>query len=132
MPIQLPQEVQIAVDTYLAGYRQSKELESKLKSLRSVIEPFLKQHPDAVLEATDGSGKIELTTSRRPVMNAQYTTYSVEDIAPLLPANVLRKCTVQVVDKDCLESLGKLGQVPDEVLALKQTRESLSFICKLN
>lgn len=132
MPMRLPQDVQIAVDTYLALYRQSKELDSRLKSLRSVIEPFLKEHPDAVLDATDGSGKIELTASRRPIMNAQYTTYNIEDITPHLPAHILRKCTVQVIDKDRLESLGKLGQIPDEVLELKQTRESLSFTCKLN
>lgn len=132
MPIQLPQEVQIAVDTYLALYRQSKEIEAKMKSLRGVIEPFLKQHPDSVLEAGDGSGKIELTSSKRPIMNAQYTTYNIEDISSLLPANILRKCTVQVVDKERLESLGKLGQIPEEVLALKQTRESVSFTCKLN
>ncbi len=132
MPIQLPQAVQIAVDTYLELYRQSKEIEAKMKSLRAEIEPFLKEHSDFVLEASDGSGRIELTKSQRPITNAQYTTYRLDDIAPLLPASILRKCTVQVVDKERLESLAKLGQVPDDVLERKQLRESFSFTCKLN
>lgn len=130
MPVRLPKDVQLAVDEYLSLYRQSKQIDAALKELRGVIEPYLKEHK-CVVEGSDGEGKIELATARRPIMNTQYTTYQLGDISPLLPANILRKCTVQVIDKEKLEALGKLGEVSEDILNRKQTRESISFTVRL-
>jgi hypothetical protein len=132
MPVRLPREVQLAVDEYLELYRQYKQIDAALKELRGVIEPFLKEHAESAIEGSNGEGKIELTRTQRPIMNAQYTTYGLADISALLPANVLKKCTVQVIDKDRLEALGKLGEIPEDVLGCRQTKESVSFTVRLN
>ncbi len=127
MPASIRKDIQVAVDEYVRLYEQQKALKEELDALRGVIEPYMKEQGLPNITATDGRARLEITEQQRPVMNARYTTYDIQDIAPLLSASVRKKCVVEVVDKEKLEALHKLGEVPADVLARKVTKSTSSF-----
>jgi hypothetical protein len=127
MPASIHKDIQVAVDQYVRLYEQQKTLKEELDALRHVIEPYMKEQGLQIITATDGRARLELSQQQRPVMNARYTTYDIQDIIPLLSASVRKKCVVEVVDKEKLEALHKLGEVPADVLARKVTKPTYSF-----
>lgn len=124
-------EIQLAVDKYVELYKTCKEMEERMEELRAAIEPYMHQAGLAAVDATDGSAFIALGVSQRPVMNARYTTYGLEEVAPLLTPALRRRCVVEVVDKEKLEALCKLGELPEDILARKLTRTASSFSVRL-
>lgn len=123
-------DVQVAVDQYLELYVEAKKIEKKLDALRQVIEAYMKENGLDRVDHTDGRGHIQLTVQERPIMTSRYTTYDAGDIASLLPPNVRKKCIVEVIDKEKLEALEKLGEVSEEVLSRKQTKSSVSWVVR--
>jgi dethiobiotin synthetase len=123
-------DVQAAVDEYMVLYRQYKATEDALGALRKVIEPYMKECELTSLPCSDGSGRIDLSLVERPVMNARYTSYAIEDVAGWLTPSTRKKCVVEVIDKEKLEALCQLGEVPAQVLDRKVTRPSYSLIAR--
>ncbi|MCL6443982.1 MAG: hypothetical protein K6T83_11085 [Alicyclobacillus sp.] len=132
MPIKGRADIQLAVDEYVRLYAEVKQLETKLDELRAIIEPYMVQEAVRELSTTDGSGRLVMNQSERPVMSARYTSYDVNEIAALLPPNLRKKCIVEVVDKDKLEALSKLGEVSPDVVARKITRSTTSLMVRLD
>jgi hypothetical protein len=131
MPIAVNPEIQLAVDQYLNLYRQFKAIKDELDGLRKVIEPYMRENELDVILASDGRGQVERTVQERPVMNARYTTYDLAELSSLLPANVRKKCVVEVIDKERLEALHRLGEVSDAILQCKVTKPSHQFSARL-
>jgi|SRR5579875_2146196 len=131
MPGSIRKDIQLAVDQYLNLYQEYKKLKDELDELKGVIEPYMNETGFTCISGTDGQGRVELTEQDRPVMNARYTTYDINEISNLLQPSVRKKCIVEVVDKEKLEALHKLGEVPADVLSRKITRKSNSFITRL-
>lgn len=128
----IKKEMQVAIDEYLRVYKEYKRLEDALGELRQIIEPYMKEQALNSVEGSDGLGRLDLSLQQRPIMNARYTTYALEDMADCLTHALKKKCVVEVVDKDKLEALCKLGELPQEVLERKTVRASYSFIARLN
>jgi hypothetical protein len=129
--IGVKKEIQLAVDEYLRLYAEYKRIKDELDALREVIEPYMKTNEIPAILATDGSGEVELTQQERPIMSSRYTSYDVDEIAALLQPSIRKKCIVEVVDKDKLEALCKLGEVPPAVLERKITKPSYTFAVRL-
>ncbi|WP_026961487.1 hypothetical protein [Alicyclobacillus herbarius] len=123
-------DVQVAVDHYLELYAEAKQLEKKMDALRKVIEVYMKENDLEQMAHSNGGGWIQLVPQERPVMTSRYTTYDTAELANLLPPAVRKKCLVEVVDKDKLEALAKLGEVPEDVLQRKVTRSSVSWVVR--
>jgi hypothetical protein len=130
MPGSVKKEMQLAVDQYLSVYQEYKKMKDQVDTLREVIEPYMKENDLPFIEGTDGRGKVERTLQERPTMNARYTTYDIHEIAGLLSPALKKKCVVEVVDKDKLEALCKLGEVPEDILNRKVTKQSYSFVAR--
>lgn len=130
--IVIPETIQDAVDQYLELYTVSKQLEERMKELRSPIEAFMKEQQVPFIFDRQRTGKVQLGQTDRATATARYTTYALEDVLPLLPQASVEKCVVQVVDKDKLEALAKLGEVPSVVLEHKATRPSYSFSVRID
>lgn len=127
MPVEIPKHIQLAVDTYVDLYREYKELEAKVQELKSTIEPFMKETGYDALLTSNGTGKVELLKQQRVTSTTRYSTYTLEDIATYLTPSLRKKCIVEVVDKDKLESLCKLGEISSEVLERKAAKEMYIF-----
>ena len=127
----MKKQMELHVDQYLSIYQECKKMQEQLDELREIIESYMKENKVDSLEGTRGQGKIELKQQERPIMNARYTTYSLDDISNVIPANMKKKCIVEVVDKDKLEALCKLGEVSNDILQMKQTKTSYSFNVRL-
>lgn len=122
-------DIQLAVNRYVELYEQAKEMEKEMKDLRAVIEPFMTaQGIDAIL--TPNGAKVEISQSQRPVMNAKFTTYDFSKISPLLSTSVLKKVSVKVLDKDRMEALHKLEEIPVEIMQMKDLNLIQSFSVK--
>jgi hypothetical protein len=132
VPGAVRKDMQLAVDQYLQVYQECKRLKDQLDTLKEVIEPYMHEYEFPSIEGTDGRGKVELSKQERPVMNARFTTYDVNDISTLLQPSQRKKCIVEVVDKDKLEALCKLGEVTAEVLEHKITKTSYSFSARFS
>jgi hypothetical protein len=125
-------EMRLYVDEYLSLYQESKKILEQMEQLREKIEPYMTENNLDALEGSRGQGRIERKQVERPILNARFTTYNVEDVIHLLPANSKKKCLVEVVDKDKLEALCKLGEVSEDVLQMKQTKTTYSFNVRIN
>ncbi|SFV08305.1 hypothetical protein [Alicyclobacillus macrosporangiidus] len=123
-------DIQVAVDQYLELYAEAKKMEKKLEALRQVIEAYMKENGLDQVEHTDRRGHIQLIVQQRPITTSRYTTYDAAEISSLLPPNVRKKCIVEVIDKDKLEALAKLGEVSADVLSRKQTNSSVSWVVR--
>jgi hypothetical protein len=130
MSVRVRADIQLAVDQYLELYSVYKQLEKKIDELRKVIEPYMKENGLDHVANSDGTGRVQLTLAERPIMTSRYTTYDADEICSLLNASVWKKCVVEVVDKEKLEALAKMGEVPEEVLAHKVTKPSYSMVVR--
>lgn len=130
MPGAVRRDIQVAVDQYLNIYQEHKKLKEQLDGLREVIQPYMDEHELPFIEATDGRGRVEVSHQERPVMNARYTTYDAAEIAQLLQPSLRKKCIVEVVDKEKLEALCKLGEAPSSVLERKITKPITNFAAR--
>jgi hypothetical protein len=124
-------EIQLAVDKYVELYKLCKETEGKMEALRAAIEPYMQESGLSAIDATDGSAFVSFGVSERPVMNARYTTYELEEVSSFLTSAQRRRCVVEVVDKEKLEALCKLGELPEDILTRRLTRTVRSFSVRL-
>jgi len=127
----IKKEIQVAVDAYLATIVEEKRVREELDRLRKVIEPYMKDHEVSAIEASDGRGKVELKQQVRATVSARYTTYDLAEVAPMLTPTVRKKCVVDVIDRDKLEALHKLGEVSAEIMEHKVTKLSDIFTARL-
>ncbi len=130
MSVRVRADIQLAVDQYLELYSVYKQLEKKIDELRKVIEPYMKENGLEHVANSDGTGRVQLALAERPIVTSRYTTYDADEICSLLNASVWKKCVVEVVDKEKLEALAKMGEVPEEVLARKVTKPSYSMVVR--
>lgn len=131
MPSGVRPDIQIAVDQYLDFYVEMKALEKKVDALRKVIQPYMEEVGFDEIYSSNGGGKVELARAERSSSTSKYTTYDAERIASLLSPGMKKKCFVEVVDKDKLEALCKLGEIPENVLEERMTKVTTSFLAKL-
>lgn len=131
MPGNVRKEMQMSVDQYLTLYHEYKQLKEQLDALRELIEPYMRDNGFGYIEASDGHAKVELTKQERTPQTSRYSAYDVQEIAGLLTPALRKKCIVEVVDKDKLEALCKLGEIPGEVLERKQTKPGYTFAVRM-
>lgn len=132
MLTKMQKEMQLAVDRYLELYKENKRLKDEMDLLKGEIETYMQDNQLHVLEGTASSGKVERILQERPPMNSRYTTYDLNTISQFLTPSLKKKCVVEVVDKEKLESLCKLGQISSEVLELKLSKTSYSFVTRVS
>lgn len=125
--VAIPAEILDAVDQYLELYTVYKQLEARLKELRTYIEPFMRENSLEHIGNRNRTGRVQLTLAERPSATARYSTYDLAEILALLEPSAAEKCVVNVVDKDKLEALAKLGEVPTEVLEHRITKPTYSL-----
>lgn len=128
---EISEPVQEAVNQYMELHQVSKQLEERMKELREVILPFMKEHEVGQILNTNRTGKVQLSVTERVPVTSRYSTYDVEELAKLLDPLLLQKCVVTVVDKDRLDALSKLGEVDSDVLAHKSTKPSYSLVVRV-
>jgi hypothetical protein len=119
-------EIQETVDEYIKIDAQAKKLTALLKKMRKDIEPHMVATGLHLIEGTRG-GSISLEPKEMAITTANFSSYSTEDVIPLLDAKAKKQCIVRVVDRDALEHLVKMKQAPADVLELKQTKSTLAF-----
>ncbi|GMA50801.1 hypothetical protein GCM10025857_21580 [Alicyclobacillus contaminans] len=127
MPVTVRKDIQGAVDAFVRLHAQMKAVREEMEALRQVIEPYMAEQGVGVITTSDGTARVERATQDRPLLSARYTTYELDEVLPLLPAQARKQCVVEVVDKEKLEALHKLGQVPDEALKCKRTRVTVTL-----
>ena len=132
MDAPVPHHVQDAVDKYLQLHAVSKQLEDKMKELRGIIEQFMKQNEVDSISDSNHTGRVLLSLVDRPLTTARYTTYHIDELTDVLETDVLRRCIVEVVDRDRLEALSKLGEIPSDILSRKSTRPSYSLAVRFD
>jgi hypothetical protein len=112
----IPSEIQDIVEEFIEAHAKLKDLESRVKKLRTVIEPYMKTNSIEELIGIAQSGKILLGTMDRPHITSQYTYYNTPEIVQLISPEARIKCLVTLIDKEALEALAVLKEVPEEVL----------------
>lgn len=127
----IPESIQSAVDQYVEIYQVSKQLEERMKELKSLILSFMRENEFSEIPDSNHYGKVQLSVSERATLTARYTTYNLDELAKLLDAATLDRCVVSVVDKDKLAALSKLGEVDDDILEHKSTRPSYALTVRL-
>lgn len=128
----IPSTIQDAVDQYMELHQVSKQLEERMKTLRQAIEPFMREHAVDYIRDKNRTGKVQLTMLERATMTSRFTTYEVEAMSKALEPSALKRCLVEVVDKDKLEALCKLGEIPADVLAYKSTKPTYSLTVRFD
>lgn len=127
LTVNIPETVQDAVDQYLELYQVSKQLEERMGGLRKVIEPFMKDNGVDALRNRKQTGKIQLVLQERAKVTARYTTYEVASLLQVLDSSLVQRCLVEVVDKEKVEALCKLGEIPSDVSEHRLTTPSYSL-----
>ena len=112
----IKKDIQDSVDEYLALHEQISELNKKLKALRNDIEPYMEKYDIEEIKGTE-KGKILRPPVSRAPMNANYTTYDVTKISMAVPKKFHDDCIVEVVDKEELEKLVKLGKFSQRTIS---------------
>ncbi|WP_067623142.1 DUF7376 domain-containing protein [Alicyclobacillus acidiphilus] len=123
----IPDTVQDAVDQYVESYQVYKQLEERIQSLRKVIEPFMKESGIDVIPDRKRIGRVQLTVQERAKLTSRYTTYEVEQLRQVLAPDLVEKCLVEVVDKDKVEALSKLGEIPPQTSEFKSVTPTYSL-----
>ncbi|QSO52153.1 hypothetical protein JZ785_26000 [Alicyclobacillus curvatus] len=127
MTMNIPGTVQDAVDQYMELYQVSKQLEERMSTLRKIIEPFMREYEISAIRDRNRTGKVQLTVQERARMTARYTTYYAQELSKLLEPHVIQRCLVEVVDKDKVDALSKLGELPAEVSEYRTTSPTYSL-----
>jgi CRISPR/Cas system-associated endonuclease Cas3-HD len=125
--IPIPKEMQTLVEEYINTHKEHKILEAKLKRMREILEPFMKLNNLDTLISVAQVGKITLIDQDRPHVTSQFTYYSVDRVLPIISPEARQKCLVNLIDKEALEALEKLREVPAEVLNFKILNKSSRF-----
>lgn len=125
----IPNQVQDAVDQYMELYQVYKQLEERIQGLKKVIETFMREHEVDSIPDRNRTGRVQLNVQERAKLTSRYTTYDVEDLSKVLDLNLVQKCLVEVVDKDKVEALSKLGVFPD-VSPYKVTSQTYSLLVR--
>ena len=123
----IPHTVQDAVDQYMEFYQVSKQLEERMQALRKVIEPFMKENGLNAIRDRNKTGKVQLNVQERAKMTSRYTTYTAEELSKALDPNLVQRCLVEVIDKDKVEALVKLGEISTDLSAYKSTTTTYSL-----
>ena len=123
----IPTRVQEAVDQYVEIYQVWKQLEVRMKSLRDVILPFMKEHEIQEIPDKLNMRKVQLFITQRAAMTSRYTTYDFAELAALMNPALLEKCVVSVVDKEKVMALSSLGEIDESILTHKSTQSSYSL-----
>ncbi|MFB5190657.1 DUF7376 domain-containing protein [Alicyclobacillus fastidiosus] len=113
----IPDVVQDAVDQYVELYQVFKQLEERVQALRKEIEPFMKDSGIESISDRNRLGKVQMTVQNRAKMTSRYTTYDVHELSKLLSPELVEKCLVEVVDRERVDALTKLGEISSEVAA---------------
>ncbi|MDQ0189852.1 hypothetical protein JI721_06720 [Alicyclobacillus cycloheptanicus] len=127
----IPKSVQDAVDQYIEVYRVYKQLEERMQEMRNIIEPYMKANDVQVISDRQHSGKIHLTVQERAKVTSRYTLYDVDALSQLLDSTMMKKCLVEVVDKEKVEALCKMGELPEEVSTCRSVSPTYSFSVRL-
>lgn len=114
--VTISSNVQDMIESYIEKHKQYKDLEKQLKLLRSSIEPFMTDNNLNVVVSMANKGKITLDSLERPVVTSRYTYYNLDLVNPYLSVQARRKCVVNLIDKEALEALEKLKEVPADAL----------------
>lgn len=128
----IPGAVQDAVDQYMEIYKVYKQLEERMQETRKIIEPFMKDNGVDAISDTKQTGRIQLTLQERAKMTSRYTTYDIADLSKAVEPNLVKKCLVEVIDKDKVEALAKLGELPSNVSSYRSTAQSYSLTVRFN
>lgn len=124
----LPSFVTEAVDEYISLHQQVKEMEKRMAELKEAINPFIE-----VTDRLQGSkGSIVRQVSNRPVMNAEYTSYELDDIKDYITPSIKRiggLLVTRVAAKN-LELLVEAGKLPAEILSFKKVNVVKSIVVR--
>lgn len=115
-------------DNYIELYREYKEIQKKLDKLREEIEPYMLE--EGLNEIETDKGKIILSSQERAPVSSRYTSYDLSELDKILSPNAREKCVVEVIDKEILEALCKIGEVPKDILDRKITNTTMRFSVK--
>ena len=132
MTVNIPGTIQDAVDQYMELYQVSKQLEERMLTLRKVIEPFMRDNAVDSVRDRNRTGKVQLTVQERAKVTARYTTYELDELCKVLDPSLIQRCVVEVVDKDKVEALAKLGEIPSTVSEHRTTVPTYSLTVRLN
>ena len=128
----IPGTVQDAVDQYMEFYKVYKQLEERMQEMRKIIEPFMKDNGVDAISDRKQTGKVQLTLQERAKMTSRYTTYDIAELSKAVEPNLVKKCLVEVVDKDKVEALAKLGELPHDISSYRSTAQSYSLMVRFN
>lgn len=128
----IPGTVQDAVDQYMEFYRVYKQLEEKMQEMRKIIEPFMKDNGVDAISDRKQTGRVQLTLQERAKMTSRYTTYDIEELSKAFDSKLVKKCLVEVVDKEKVEALTKLGEFPSDISSYKSTAPAYSLAVRFN
>lgn len=126
----LPDEIQQAVDQYVALHFVSKQMEERMRKMKEVILPFMTEHGLTIIPSKEQPGQVHIMTTERSPMTSRYSTYHLDTISSYLSPEVLEKCVVSVVDRDKLDALYKMGEIDEDILSHKTTQTSYSLIVR--
>lgn len=123
----MPEFIQTEVDQYIELYQVSKQLEGRMKDLKSKILSFMQENQMDEIWDSKRTGKVQLSASERAPLTTRYTTYDIDVLSTLLTPTILERCVVSVIDKEKLEALRQLGEVDEEVLSHKSTQNAYAL-----
>lgn len=123
------EELQSLVDEYIKLDAEYKKIESRMKQIRSVIEPHMMKESVDVIEGTD-RGRIEIVPTNRADITARYTTYDPYAVLSITPPEYRNDIIKEVVDREVVDYLVKTGKIPKSVSECKTLIETYIFRAK--
>ena len=125
----VPKETLKKVDRYITLYSYYKRIEKEMKELRTDLTEYMEDTGLTSIQGSEGK-KVSLVETDMAYISANYTSYNAEDVMPHLTPSARKKCIVRVVDRDALEALMTLGEVPETVKTLKRKKPITNFVVK--
>lgn len=110
---EVPLEIQSAVDRYIELSKMRSEIEKEMKTLRNIVEPYMEANEIAEIKGTK-TGMVAIEPRNMPPISAIYTSYNI-DLIKVLPTTLKKQCVVEVIDREKVEALDKLGKLPDGI-----------------
>jgi hypothetical protein len=124
--VKIRKDIQEAVDKYIDIDAEYKKLGKQLKALRGEIEPYMEEKGLTRIDGT-GRGAIELVATNRANITSKFSSYDPA-VVSLLDAESAKMCKVEVIDKDVLEGLVKMGKISaDRVKQYKTLKSGINF-----
>ena len=75
----------------------------------------MKDHGVEAISDRKQTGRVQLTLQERAKMTSRYTTNDIEELSKAFDPKLVKKCLVEVVDKDKVEALTHLGEFPFDI-----------------